>query len=125
MQIKTKGLNIGYNQGYLALSMTEDAMKEFCDYHGIPYTEGKLHTNGIVTTRKWKIQSKMIHEYSKIVLNNNWRRRHRIPMIRKVCKKRWILKYGKTTNNGRTCERCSTKSTARDKNKQYAVIGVC
>ena len=122
MQIKTKGLNIGYNQGYLALSMTEDAMKEFWDYYGIPYTEGKLHTNGIVTTRKWKIQSKMIHEYSKIVLNNNWRRRHRIPMIRKVCKKRWILKYGKTTNNGRTCERCSTKSTARDKNKQCAVM---
>ena len=59
MQIKTKGLIGGYNQGYLALSMTEDAMKEFCDYHGIPYTEGKLHTNGIVTTRKWKIQSKM------------------------------------------------------------------
>lgn len=95
MKFKIKGLNIVYNQGHLMFLMTEDAMKEFCDYHGIPYTDGELHTNGIVTTRKWKIQSKMIHEYSKLVLNNNWRRRHRIPMIRKVCKKRWIKMHNR------------------------------
>lgn len=87
MQIKTKGLYIEYNQGHLALSMTEDAVKEFCDYYKIPYTEEEIHTNGVVTTKILYIHSHMFGKYAEILLNNNWRKRHGVPMIRK-CSKR-------------------------------------
>lgn len=88
MQIKIKGLNIEYKQGKLGLLLTGDAVKEFCDYHNIPYYDEDFCTNGVVTTRKWAIHTKMVYEFSKITANNNWRKRHGIPMRRKFDRKR-------------------------------------
>ena len=84
MQIKFKGLNIKYEKGKpLGFILTREAVKEFCDYHKIPYNDKDFSINGVVTTRKWAIHTKMVCEFSKIEANNNWRKRHRIPMRRK------------------------------------------
>lgn len=88
MQIKIKGLNIEYKQGKLGLLLTGDAVKEFCDYHKIPYDDKDFGINGVVTTRKLEIHTKMVYEFSKIATNNNWRKRHGIPMRRKIDRKR-------------------------------------
>ena len=84
MRIKFNGLNIEYEKGKpLCFMMTREAVKEFCDYHKIPYDDKDFGINGVVTTRKWEIHTKMVYEFSKIEANNNWRKRHRIPMRRK------------------------------------------
>lgn len=87
MQIKIKGLNIEYKQGELGFLLTEDAVKEFCDYNKIPCDDKDVHTSCIVTTKMF-IQIKMAYEFSKITANNNWRKRHGIPMRRKIDGKR-------------------------------------
>lgn len=53
MRIKIKGLNIEYEQGKLGFLLTEDAVKEFCDYNKIPFDDKDIHTNGAVATKKW------------------------------------------------------------------------
>lgn len=84
MRIKFKGLNIEYEKGKpLCFMMTREAVKEFCDYYKISYDDKDFDINGVVTTRKWEIHTKMVYEFSKIEANNNWRKRHRIPMRRK------------------------------------------
>lgn len=81
MQIKFKGLNIEYEKGKpLGFMLTREAVKEFCDYHKIPYDDKDFGINGVITTRKLAIHTKMVYEFSKIEANNNWRKRHRIPM---------------------------------------------
>lgn len=88
MQIKFKGLNIEYEKGKpLCFMLTREAVKEFCDYHKIPYDDKDFGINGVVTTRKWDIHTKMVYEFSKIA-TNNWRKRHGIPMRRKIDRKR-------------------------------------
>ena len=87
MQIKTKGLNIEYEQGKLGFLLTEDAVKEFCDYHNIPYCDEDFSTNGVITTRKLCVHTQMMCTFSKIA-TNNWRNRHGIPMRRKFDRKR-------------------------------------
>ena len=83
MQIKFKGLNIEYEKGKpLGFMLTREAVKEFFDYHKISYDDKDFGINGIVTTRKLAIHTKMVYEFSKIEANNNWRKRHRIPMRR-------------------------------------------
>ena len=47
-----------------------------------PGTNNPFTINGVVTTRKLEIHTKMVYEFSKIEANNNWRKRHRIPMRR-------------------------------------------
>lgn len=89
MQIKFKGLNIEYEKGKpLSFLLTRKEVKKFCDYHNIPYYDEDFSTNGVVTTRKWAIHTKMVYEFSKITANNNWRKRHGIPMRRKIDRKR-------------------------------------
>lgn len=88
MQIKIKGLNIEYKQGKLGFLLTDDAVKEFCDYNKISFDDKDIHTNGAVTTKKLAIHMKMVYEFSKIVTNNNWRKRNGIPMRRKIDRKR-------------------------------------
>ena len=83
MRIKFKGLNIEYEKGKpLRFMMTREAVKEFCDYHKIPYDDKDFDINGVVTTRRLEIHTKMLFEFSKIYLNNNRRERHGIPMRR-------------------------------------------
>ena len=53
MRIKFNGLNIEYEKGKpLCFMMTREAVKEFCDYHKIPYDDKDFGINGDVTTRK-------------------------------------------------------------------------
>ena len=73
MQIKFKGLNIEYEKGKpLGFMLTREAVKEFCDYHKIPYDDKDFDINGVVTTRRLEIHTKMVFEFSKIYLNNNF-----------------------------------------------------
>ena len=44
MQIKAKGLNIEYQNGHIGFLLTEDAVKEFCDYKKIQYDDKDIHT---------------------------------------------------------------------------------
>lgn len=87
MQIKTKGLNIEYEQGKLGFLLTEDAVKEFCEYNKIPFDDKDINTSGIVTTKKLFVHTQMMWTFSKIA-TNNWRKRHGIPMRRKIDLKR-------------------------------------
>lgn len=82
MQIKAKGLNIEYQNGHIGFLLTEDAVKEFCDYQKIQYDDKDIHTRGAVTTQKLYIQIQMVYTFSKIV-TNNWRKRHGIPMLKR------------------------------------------
>ena len=87
MQIKIKGLNIEYKQGKLGFLLTEDAVKEFCEYNKIPFDDEDIHTSGIDTTKKLFVHTQMMWTFSKIA-TNNWRKRHGIPMRRKIdCKR--------------------------------------
>lgn len=89
MQIKIKGLNVEYEKGKpLGFLFTRKAVKEFCDYNKIPFDDKDIHTNGAVATKKLAIHMKMVYEFSKIATNNNWRKRHGIPMRRKIDRKR-------------------------------------
>lgn len=87
MQIKIKGLNIEYKQGKLGFLLAEDAVKEFCEYNKIPFDDKDIHTSGIVTTKKFFVHTQMMWTFSKIA-TNNWRKRHGIPMRRKIDRKR-------------------------------------
>lgn len=80
--IKIKCLNIEYKQGILGFLLTEDAIKEFCDYSNIQYDDKDICTSGIVTTKKSFIHTEMMRTFSKIA-TNNWRKQHGIPMRRK------------------------------------------
>ena len=82
MQIKVKGLNIEYQNGHIGFLLTQDAVKEFCDYQKIQYDDKDIHTIGAVTTQKLYIQIQMVYTFSKIV-TNNWRKRHGIPMLKR------------------------------------------
>lgn len=89
MRIKFEGLNIEYEKGKpLCFMMTREAVKEFCNFHKIPYDDKDFDINCVVTTRRLAIHTKMLFEFSKIYLNNNWRKRHGIPMRRKIDRKR-------------------------------------
>lgn len=84
MQIKAKGLNIEYENGYfLGFSITIDSIREFCEYHKIKFDDEDLGIFGVVSGRKAAIHSFMLTQYFSIALNNNWRKRHGIPMLKR------------------------------------------
>lgn len=80
MNLKTRGLNITTDNKNLGYLMTNEAQKEFCQYHGMTYEESN---NGAVTTKRGIIHSLMFSEFSKIALNNNWCKMHGLPLIRR------------------------------------------
>lgn len=84
MNLKIRGLNITTENKNLGYLMTNEAQKEFCQYHGMAYQESN---NGAVTTKRGIIHSLMFCEFSKIALNNNWRKMHGLPLIRRREKK--------------------------------------
>ena len=81
MELKIKGLNIeidkNKNIGFL---LTKDAVKEFCEYHHILYEKIQ---EGVVTTRKAYYHGKMVFELWELITNNNWRKMHHLPLIRR------------------------------------------
>lgn len=82
MRIKAKGLNIEYQNGHIGFLLTQDAVKEFCDYQKIPYDDKDIHTSGAVTTTKLYIQIQIGYTFSRII-TNNLRKRHGIPMLKR------------------------------------------
>lgn len=81
MNLKIKGLTVNIDENKnLGLLMTSDAAKEFCEYHNIPYEESK---GGAVTTAKARYHGAMLKEFWKISTNNNWRKIHNLPIIRR------------------------------------------
>lgn len=86
MNLKIRGLtvNIDANKN-LGFLMTNEAVREFCDYHNIPYEESK---GGAVTTMKAGYHSAMLREFWKIGTNNNWRKMHHLPLIRRRGKRK-------------------------------------
>lgn len=89
MNLKIKGLNINIdenkNVGFL---LNNDALKEFCDYHKIDYEDKDIYTNGAASKKKSLIYQKMALICSEILTNNNWRKMHHLPLIRR----RWNKK---------------------------------
>lgn len=80
VNLKARGLNITTETKNLGYLMTNDAQKEFCQYHGILYEESE---NGAVTTARAYVQGFMFKEFAKIATNNNWRKMHGLPLIRR------------------------------------------
>lgn len=81
MNLKIRGLTVNIDENKnLGFLMTNDAVKEFCEYHNIPYEESK---SGAVTTAKARYHSAMLKEFWKISANNNWRKMHHLPLIRR------------------------------------------
>lgn len=81
MNLKIRGLTVNIDENKdLGFLMTNDAIKEFCKYHNIQYAESK---GGAVTTMKARYHSAMFKEFWKISTNNNWRKMHHLPMIRR------------------------------------------
>lgn len=80
MNLKTRGLNIVIENKNLGYSMTNEAQKEFCRYHGIPYEESK---GGVVTTGRAYVHGLMLRTFADVATNNNWRKMHGLPLIRR------------------------------------------
>lgn len=79
MNLKIRGLNIVIDNKGLGYRMTNEAQKEFCQYHGIPYEESK---GGAVTTARAYVHSLMLRTFEDVATNNNWRKMHGLPLIR-------------------------------------------
>lgn len=79
MNLKIRGLTVNIDENKnLGFLMTSNAVKEFCEYHNIPYEESK---GGVVTTAKARYHSAMLKEFWKISTNNNWRKIHHLLLI--------------------------------------------
>ena len=77
--LKIRGLNIVIDNKGLGYRMTNEAQKEFCQYHGISYEESK---GGAVTTGRAYVHSLMLRTFADVATNNNWRKMHGLPLIR-------------------------------------------
>ena len=86
MNLKIKGLDINIDENKnLGFLMTNEAVKEFCNYHNIPYEK---NDGGAVTAMKAGCYGAMLKEFWKIGTNNNWRKIHHLPMIRRRGKRK-------------------------------------
>lgn len=86
MELKIKGLRILIDKNKnLGFCMKNEAVKEFCEYHKIPYEESN---GGAVTTIRAACHSSMLSVFWKIVTNNNWRKMHHLPMVRRKGKRK-------------------------------------
>lgn len=89
MNLKIRGLRIYLdNNKNFGFCLRDDAVKEFCDYHKIPYKDEDIYTIGAVPTKKFFIHQKMMWDFLKMATNNNWRKIHNLPMIRRIGKKK-------------------------------------
>ena len=80
MNLKIRGLNIVIENRKSGYFMTNEAQKEFCQYHGIPYEERK---GGVVTTGRAYVHGLMLRTFADVATNNNWRKMHGLPLIRR------------------------------------------
>lgn len=80
MNLKIRGLNIVIKNKNLGYSMTNEAQKEFCQYHGIPYEENQ---SGVVTTARGYVHGLMFRTFREIGTCNNWRKIHGLPLFRR------------------------------------------
>lgn len=80
MNLKIRGLNIVVENKNLGYSMTNEAQKEFCQYHEIPYEENQI---GVVTTARGYVHGLMLRTFAEIGTCNNWRKMHGLPLIRR------------------------------------------
>lgn len=84
MNLKIKGLTVNIDKNKnLGFLMTNEAVKEFCECHNIPYEESRA-----VTTMKAGCHGAMLKEFWEIGTNNNWRKIHHLPMIRRRGKRK-------------------------------------
>lgn len=86
MNLKIRGLTVNIDENKnLGFLMTDGAVKEFCEYHNIQYDESK---GGVVATMKAAYHGAMLQEFWKIGTNNNWRKMHNLPLIRRRGKRK-------------------------------------
>lgn len=84
MELKIRGLKVFINKNKsFGFCLADEAVKEFCDYYKIPYKDEDIYTNGAVSTKKFFIHQKILQKFWEIATNNNWRKIHHLPMIKR------------------------------------------